>query len=440
MLVLIGVARAHFPTIDEASGGPVFHSLASAASVSDVTRSQAASRVSVCEFPYFWFKFNRPKGFNQMMVGGTVPVIKRFMDIRVAAALIGPGLPTSGPNSSSSLPDDITVQMPTGYGAIAVPAVPDQSSCWYFEDTLSLRVRGSLYKVSTGGADIEFASFHEWREPRCFFHEEFGGSDMWIVLDKVLQFPEWTTAGPYYVVFWAPHDQLLGPPATTAKFGAVFGDVGQSEDFAGKGNLAGDCSLPSQDFYENDCHGYHRPWFQPLFFECKKSTAVPVPNFYTCPNVSEGPTCNNLYHNHGSCDPSGGADQVGGIPGGCGAESMFDKDHNAPFCGESCTYTACGQTIPDLVQGPLNVTTGPLGCTVECSEPSGPLAWCKDFLGGSRIFPNIFMSNSMVQELLDIFLTPQLYLSLFCGLFSGVKCVPLTEDQLKECSFEYAED
>ena len=37
----------------------------------------------------------------------------------------------------------------------------------------------------------------------------------------------------HYLVFWSPGDQLLGPPTHTAKFGAVFGDRGQSEEFSG---------------------------------------------------------------------------------------------------------------------------------------------------------------------------------------------------------------
>ena len=48
-------------------------------------------------------------------------------------------------------------------------------------------------------------------------------------------------------------DEALGPPTTTAKFGVVFGDVGQSEAFHGSVADAGDCALPEQDFYENAC-------------------------------------------------------------------------------------------------------------------------------------------------------------------------------------------
>ena len=60
-----------------------------------------ARDVCVLFSPYFWFKFERPEKFSEanpdkMMVGATVPVIARFQSIRVAAALIGPGLPTAG--------------------------------------------------------------------------------------------------------------------------------------------------------------------------------------------------------------------------------------------------------------------------------------------------------------------------------------------------------
>ena len=48
-LFLLSAALGHFPTIDDASGGAIFHDLESAANVIDVTRSQSSSRVALCE-------------------------------------------------------------------------------------------------------------------------------------------------------------------------------------------------------------------------------------------------------------------------------------------------------------------------------------------------------------------------------------------------------
>ena len=219
---------------------------------------------------YLWVKFERPADFQPLMVGGTVPVIERFYDVRVAVAVIGTGLPLDGPNSLASLPAAVRSQVPDGMGAVAVPAVPDQSLCTSFTDDplskgdptpvsnpapsersiwhhvvttrkvawvpvlhlciapvkedpsppqLTLRppahtiapntrlhptppyqttsrypsgempFQGGVppYSPSTGSADdAPFAAYHDWPGPRCFFHEEWGGSDMWVVQDRGL--------------------------------------------------------------------------------------------------------------------------------------------------------------------------------------------------------------------------------------------------------------
>ena len=184
------------------------------------------------------------------MIGGTIPVIERFWNTRVAAAVIGPGLPT---NDISLLPTEISDQIPSGMGAVAVPGIPDQGTCHFLEDPLStgaLRGGVSPYVSSMGGDEAPFAAFHDWPYSRCFFHEENGGSENWIVLDKLVPL---SSTGRHYMVFWSPGDQVLGEPTHTAKFGVVFGDVGQSEAFHGSVADAGDCALPAQDFYENAC-------------------------------------------------------------------------------------------------------------------------------------------------------------------------------------------
>ena len=61
-----------------------------------------------CEYPYIWFKFEKPDDFDKLMLGGTVPVIERFFDTRIAAAVIGPGLAT---DDTSKLPAAIVAQV-----------------------------------------------------------------------------------------------------------------------------------------------------------------------------------------------------------------------------------------------------------------------------------------------------------------------------------------
>ena len=273
------------------------------------------------------------------MIGGTVPVIERFWETRVAAAVIGPGLST---DDISSLPTAISDQIPSGMGAVAVPGIPDQETCHFLEDPLSTRMSSmGVYVSSMGGDEAPFAAFHDWPYSRCFFHETHGGSENWMVLDKLVNL---SSTGRHYMVFWSPGDQVLGEPTHTAKFGVVFGDVGQSEAFHGSAADAGDCALPAQDFYENACRMKpdesiypRRPWHA----ECEPFYGVPVPNLYAC--SESGATdehCNTLCHNEGTCLP---ADAVS-----CPGE-----------CAETCSYAACPGT-----QGPLGPAC-PDGCSAD---------------------------------------------------------------------------
>ena len=147
-----------------------------------------------------------------------MPVIERFQDVRVAVALIGAGLPTA---STSELPSEVKSQIPAGWGSVNVPGVPDQSTCLGFtDDPLST---GQLCPNAVAPCDspyqprynteAPFATNFAWG-PRCHYHEEWAGADMWIVQDELIDLP---AAGEYYIVFWAPGDQLLGEPTHTAK-------------------------------------------------------------------------------------------------------------------------------------------------------------------------------------------------------------------------------
>ena len=145
LLPLLPSAAAHFPLANGASYGSRWSTLATAMPVEDITRSQSASRISFCDTPYFWFTFNAPASFTRLMVGGTVPVLERFWSIRVAVALLGPGLPTAG---VTRLPAEVASQVPAGYGALLVAGRPDQSRCDWMEDPLSRRA----YNAQPGSA------------------------------------------------------------------------------------------------------------------------------------------------------------------------------------------------------------------------------------------------------------------------------------------------
>jgi len=260
-----------------------------------------------------------------------------------------------------------------------VPAVPDQSTCDAFtDDPLS---KGELtdgvppYKPSMGSSgDAPFTGYHDWGEPRCFFHEEWGGADMWIVQDELVPLMDTTPNSQHYIVFWAPSDQLLGPPLHTAKWGAVFGDVGQSEEFSGTTIDAGECALPATDFYENECkNGFgnhpavhvgafgrrmtsHDRKLMHNWPECEPFIGVPIPNRYECASAPATVTnCASICHNHGASCPAGASK--------CGTIA------EATECAETCSWQTCGT---DGVTMAANFAQGPAG--VGCPDHCMPAA------------------------------------------------------------------
>ena len=232
-------------------------------------------------------------------------------------------------------------------GVVAVPGVPDLSTCDWMEDPLSTGDKTGVqpYSPSLGGDDIKFAAFHEWPSARCFYHEEWDGADFWLVQDKLVPL---AGAGTYHIVFWSPGDQVLGEPTHTAKFGVVFGDVGQSEAFCGSSDDVGECSLPSQDYYENACRLPKDADAPVRSASCKPFYGVPVPNLYSCSAASTTAAadhCNTLCHNEGVCLPA----EAVSCPG---------------ECSETCSYKECGVEDAAMRRGPLGPAC-PAGCSAE---------------------------------------------------------------------------
>jgi len=396
--------NAHFPLIDNAHGGEAFDTWSTAVEVADITRSTFTNRVALCGHLYFWLTFDRPEDFDVLMVGGIVPTIERFKDTRVATAVFGRGLP--GPNATQDeinvhcdrspvgrlckgyddLPDELKtahgeIEKSLGVsdlGVIGVPGVEDQSNCDFVEDPLSLIVADKLYVVSSGGDDAKYATYHDWNETHCFYHEEFAGNDMWMVQDKLINL---AGEGKHFLAFWSPGDNVIGKPTTPSKFGPVFGDEGQSEDFSGDMIEAGECSLPAQDFFEQDCHGYEAPiipsimksvyefFLGPSFVTntffypfggapCKPSYAATIPNVYTCGDETPPKPCTGLCHNHGTCPAE--ADLGSFDIAECASNTDAD---GFPMCGETCARDVCGANQTNIEYGPV----GP-GCFERCEK------------------------------------------------------------------------
>eukprot|EP00964_Phaeocystis_antarctica_P034657 scaffold19746_cov67-Phaeocystis_antarctica.AAC.2 len=100
---LVAAVRTHFALTTAASGGAKYSTMADAYVVEHIDRSQFSDRVGVAKG-----HFEKPDDFDKLMLGGTVPVIERFFDTRIAAAVIGPGLAT---DDISKLPAAIVAQV-----------------------------------------------------------------------------------------------------------------------------------------------------------------------------------------------------------------------------------------------------------------------------------------------------------------------------------------
>ena len=179
-------AQAHVPLLKGASSGPNIGSLATALNTTQVGvltgdlngTAFFANRVSFCAWPYFWLSFAAPTTNYTLMVGGSVPVIERFQQIRVAAAVIGPGLPL---DNLSQLPSELQAQIPEGMGAVAVSGVQNQTDCAFLDAPVSVGAYSAQYNAAAPSA-----TNFSWG-PRCFFREGFTSVDIWVVQDELVR-------------------------------------------------------------------------------------------------------------------------------------------------------------------------------------------------------------------------------------------------------------
>jgi pimeloyl-ACP methyl ester carboxylesterase len=158
-------ALAHRPilTDDKAT------SAETAISIKDPQISQVVYREITKECSQVWLSFDVSKDFGLFVQIG-VPVIDRLKDFRPAMAVVGPGLPDTGP----------PFRLPTDAGAKVL-----------------------LTK--------------EVAKPR-FFHEPFTGTDSWILRSETVVLPK---AGRYYLVAFSPDRQT----------GKLWLSVGKKESF-----------------------------------------------------------------------------------------------------------------------------------------------------------------------------------------------------------------
>ena len=174
------------------------------------------------------------------------------------------------------------------------------------------------------------------------------------------------TAGTHYAVFWAPGDQQLGEPNTTAKLVAILGDVGQPDGpQEGKHVDAGECVMPDAEFHENECHSSPPP--PPPFCEalpvgtcgvCTPFYGVSMPNWHECSETATSTSprdsfarkeaCNTLCGTGGMCPSAAlvqpGASIIAPVQLGClPGEAMLESDRS---CTPSCAWLLCDGVPP----------------------------------------------------------------------------------------------
>ena len=148
-----------------------------------VEKSWAVNRLATCDAPVFWLTMDVPTADFSLYVGAGIPRLTRFADTRIAALLVGPGLPTGF--DASTVPAEVGLAIPAGEGAVLYVAPEDQSTCGYMENTAMINAGDGQDTVPRLG--------------RCDFHEKWGDSHSWPQVDK----DTIVDAGTFKVALWA---------------------------------------------------------------------------------------------------------------------------------------------------------------------------------------------------------------------------------------------
>lgn len=92
-----------------------------------------------------------------------LPVIDRFANVRMVVAVIGPGLPAL--SDTAQIPSAVRNAIPSGEGAVLFESPEDQSTCNHVMSN-------------------EMQSSSEVKNNRCHFHEEYGDTHSWTLIDN----------------------------------------------------------------------------------------------------------------------------------------------------------------------------------------------------------------------------------------------------------------
>jgi plastocyanin len=166
-LVLVGLAAGHRSLPSGVTCGNQFASSSTALEVPNPAISWASYRILTCDAPVFWLKAQDVSVGQNLSFTITAPVIGRFAGVRVSVLVIGPGLSNLSGTEQSQVPADVLADIPDGEGAALFTSPEDQSSCAHL---------GS--DMMTMASDVS--------DGRCHFHEPYGDTHSWVLLDDML--------------------------------------------------------------------------------------------------------------------------------------------------------------------------------------------------------------------------------------------------------------
>mmetsp|Transcript_54530 Transcript_54530/g.100920 ORF Transcript_54530/g.100920 Transcript_54530/m.100920 type:complete len:645 (+) Transcript_54530:53-1987(+) len=259
--------------------------------------SWASYRILTCDAPVFWLSAEDVVVGQNLSFTVTIPVIDRFADVRVHVLVIGPGLPSLSSEDEALVPAEALAAISASEGAVLYVAPEDQSSCAH------------LYsEMMTMASDVT--------DGRCHFHEPYGDTHTWVVLDDMLTA---VGAGTYrFAVFSAGTTAKLSfaccdwPEDFTTPFPIPEADCpfcGTEADFA----------FHSALFYETKNMAEFGGF--PAFENCSDVTSPQMPNASTqCPDETVEP---------GTGEPA---------PASCFLGCSGEECHSHNVFGE-CTYT-----------------------------------------------------------------------------------------------------
>eukprot|EP00957_Ditylum_brightwellii_P157736 12005967-Ditylum_brightwellii.AAC.1 len=134
--------------------------------------SWANYAIYTCEHPISWYEAVGDKD-DEFKFTITVPVIKRFENVRMTAIIIGEGLPAL--ESEGNIPQEVSQYiLDNNLGGVVFKSPKDQSSCDH--------ITSPEMKSETSIVDS-----------RCNFYEPFGGSNLWVVMDRTYALPTTTS-------------------------------------------------------------------------------------------------------------------------------------------------------------------------------------------------------------------------------------------------------